>query len=162
MNRAVPQAGPAATAPPAAPPQPGALLAVRELSVTYRVTYRGGHALLRAVNGVSFELARGETLGLVGESGSGKSTIARALLRGAPMPGLPRIFHASFLATGGSKKVRSNSIRLVRGRDPMNQVFCEQTKQLSSRFDLLIVTLRWPPAARHPPGIAPIRLHRPT
>jgi len=66
------------------------------------------------------------------------SLLVVALLRGAPMPGLPRIFHASFLATGGSKKVRSNSIRLVRGRDPMNQVFCEQTKQLSSRFDLLV------------------------
>jgi oligopeptide transport system ATP-binding protein len=74
----------AAAATPAAPPEPGVLLAVQGLSVTYRVAYRGGHALLRAVNGVSFELARGETLGLVGESGSGKSTIARALLRLVP------------------------------------------------------------------------------
>ncbi|HSH75381.1 MAG TPA: ATP-binding cassette domain-containing protein, partial [Longimicrobiales bacterium] len=36
---------------------------------------------LRAVDGVSFDLWRGETLGLVGESGCGKSTTGRALLR---------------------------------------------------------------------------------
>ncbi len=36
---------------------------------------------VKAVNGVSFELRRGETLGLVGESGCGKSTVARTILR---------------------------------------------------------------------------------
>ena len=36
---------------------------------------------VKAVNGVSFEIRRGETLGLVGESGCGKSTVARTLLR---------------------------------------------------------------------------------
>jgi peptide/nickel transport system ATP-binding protein len=52
-------------------PQP--LLTVTDLDVRYGAT--------RAVRGVSFELARGETLGLVGESGCGKSSIARALVK---------------------------------------------------------------------------------
>jgi peptide/nickel transport system ATP-binding protein len=50
---------------------------VRDLTVTYA----GG---VTAVRGVSFDLVRGETLGLAGESGCGKSTIAGALLRLLP------------------------------------------------------------------------------
>ncbi len=59
----------------AARPQP--LLSVEDLVVEYRVS----GATVHAVSGVSFEIARGETLGLVGESGCGKSTMGRALLR---------------------------------------------------------------------------------
>jgi peptide/nickel transport system ATP-binding protein len=58
------------------------LLSVEDLHVTFR---RRRRALpVRAVNGVSFVLERGETVGVVGESGSGKSTIARAIMRLVP------------------------------------------------------------------------------
>src|SRR5580658_4775955 len=53
------------------------LLEVNDLNVSYR----GADAKLRqAVAGVSFEIARGEVLGLMGESGSGKTSIALTLL----------------------------------------------------------------------------------
>src|SRR5215467_4575075 len=54
-----------------------ALLRVEDLVVEYTVDRQTVHA----VSGVSFEVARGETLGLVGESGCGKSSLARALVR---------------------------------------------------------------------------------
>ena len=42
---------------------------------------------MRAVDGASFTLHRGETVGLVGESGCGKSVLARSILRIVPSPG---------------------------------------------------------------------------
>ena len=45
-----------------------------------RVLSRKPRSILRAVDGVSFSIRKGETLALVGESGCGKSTIARMLV----------------------------------------------------------------------------------
>jgi peptide/nickel transport system ATP-binding protein len=53
------------------------VLSIRDLRVTYRT--RGGD--VPAVRGVSFDIDRGQVLGLAGESGCGKSTIAGAILR---------------------------------------------------------------------------------
>ena len=58
----------------------GPLLAVRDLVKHFGV--RGArHLRVHAVNGVNFEVGRGEALGLVGESGSGKTTVGRLVLR---------------------------------------------------------------------------------
>jgi peptide/nickel transport system ATP-binding protein len=54
------------------------VLEVRNLTVDFA---RPGGGVVRAVDGVSFDLAHGETLALVGPSGCGKSTVARAMLR---------------------------------------------------------------------------------
>jgi oligopeptide/dipeptide ABC transporter ATP-binding protein len=58
------------------------LLRVTDLRTTY--TAFGGSRVVRAVDGVSFDIARGECLGLVGESGSGKTTTCLSLLRLLP------------------------------------------------------------------------------
>jgi oligopeptide/dipeptide ABC transporter ATP-binding protein len=61
---------------------PEPLLAVNELSRRFKVKrHDGSRAELRAVDGVSFTIGRGEVLGLVGESGSGKTSVGRLILR---------------------------------------------------------------------------------
>ena len=57
-------------------------LSVRDLVVEYTA----GGSVVHAVNGVSFDMKKGETLALVGETGAGKTTIARSILRILPNP----------------------------------------------------------------------------
>ncbi len=74
---------PSAGARPTLETAPSPILRVRDLSIEFDV---GGTAL-RAVDGVSFDLQRGETLGLVGESGCGKTTTVLGIMRLLPPGG---------------------------------------------------------------------------
>ena len=73
-------------------------------SLITRVVERKPRTLLKAVDGVSFEIRRGETLALVGESGCGKSTTARMLV-GLDKP------------TSGTVEVDGKDLYASRGKD---------------------------------------------
>ena len=80
-----------------------------------RVLERKPRQLLHAVDGVSFEIARGQTLALVGESGCGKSTVARLLV------GLYEPSRGSFTFDGADAHAcyRSRQGRMLRRRIQM-------------------------------------------
>jgi oligopeptide/dipeptide ABC transporter ATP-binding protein len=102
------------------------LLQVQDLKIYYS-GFRGTR-VVKAVDGVSFSLDAGETLGLVGESGSGKTTTCHAIVRVLP-PGA-RIVGGSVLLEGEELLEKSpRQIRAVRGRriatiiqDPMSSL----------------------------------------
>jgi ABC-type microcin C transport system duplicated ATPase subunit YejF len=78
---------------PPVPPGAPVVLDARDMRVIFAL--KGGlfgrdRHLIRAVDGVSFFVRAGETVGVVGESGSGKSTLGRAVLRLQPASGLVR------------------------------------------------------------------------
>ena len=85
------------------------LLQVTDLKVEY-TTSRG---TLRAVDGVSFSLERGKTLGIVGESGCGKSTLMKSLMRLLPPQG--RIVGGQVLLEGTDlTKLSEHELRAIR------------------------------------------------
>lgn len=89
------------------------LLEVDQLHVTFK-TYGGE---VQAVRGVSFTLARGETLAIVGESGCGKSVTARSIMRIIPEPP-GRIKRGSILYKGTDlAKLSDRQMRKIRGRE---------------------------------------------
>jgi peptide/nickel transport system ATP-binding protein len=80
------------------------LLSVKDLEVTFVTPDRTIHA----VNGVSFDVKRGETLGILGESGSGKSVTLRSILKLHP---------AHRTKWSGSIKLEGDEILTMTGRD---------------------------------------------
>ncbi|HEX4892201.1 MAG TPA: ATP-binding cassette domain-containing protein, partial [Hyphomicrobiaceae bacterium] len=71
-------------APAASEPKAAVPLAVRDLVKHFPIRtglLQRQTGVVRAVDGVSFEIPRGETLGLVGESGCGKSTVAKTIMK---------------------------------------------------------------------------------
>jgi peptide/nickel transport system ATP-binding protein len=77
------------------PSQP--LLSVQDLRVHFPTSSRRGAPVVKAVDGISFEVRRNTIVGLVGESGSGKTTTGRALLRLLPATGGRIVFDGADL-----------------------------------------------------------------
>jgi oligopeptide/dipeptide ABC transporter ATP-binding protein len=85
------------------------ILAVRDLVKNFPIRsglFRRTVGQVQAVSGLSFDVGRGETLGLVGESGCGKSTTARMLLRLLPATAGSIKFEGEELVGAGSRRVR--------------------------------------------------------
>ncbi len=99
-----------------AQPLDGPLLDV----VDIRTHFQTGRGLVRAVDGVSFSLERGKTLGIVGESGSGKSVLSRSVMGLLPKKNL----------------VREGSIHFE-GRDISNLPNDEQRKLWGSQMSMV-------------------------
>jgi peptide/nickel transport system ATP-binding protein len=90
------------------------------------VEYKSDKEIVHAVNGVSFNLEKGKTLGLVGETGAGKTTIAKSILRILPDIGT-KIADGTIRLDGDSilnlsenemRKIRGNKISMI-FQDPM-------------------------------------------
>jgi oligopeptide/dipeptide ABC transporter ATP-binding protein len=132
------------TEPPAVAPDADApvVLRVRDLTKTYKLTkgvvLRRQVGEVRAVDGVSFELQQGRTLGIVGESGSGKSTTLHQILDlSAPQSGSIEVLGAD-VAT-----LDRRSRRAVRGE--LQVVFQDPVASLDPRlpvFDVLAEPLQ--------------------
>jgi ABC-type glutathione transport system ATPase component len=91
----------------AVPTDPGPLLDVEDLVVTYRPRRFG--TTFRALSGVSLHVEPGRTLGLVGESGSGKTTIGRAVLGLAPVTGGRIVFDGRDITAASRRERRALS-----------------------------------------------------
>lgn len=76
------------------------ILRVEDLTVAYRLP--GGRRQL-AIDGVTFDIAAGEAVGLLGESGCGKTTLGLALLGLLPTAG--SVIHGSVIFRGDRKSV---------------------------------------------------------
>src|SRR5215813_5235285 len=113
----------------------GTILSVNNLK-TYFQTEDG---LVKAVDGITFELKKGETLGIVGESGSGKSVTNLSVMRLIPEPpgkiaGGEIVFDGIDvlgLSTENVRKIRGRRIAMI-FQDPMTSLnpFLKISKQL--------------------------------
>jgi peptide/nickel transport system ATP-binding protein/oligopeptide transport system ATP-binding protein len=107
----------------------GALLRIVEL----RTYFHLDEGIARAVDGVSFEIPRGKTLGLVGESGCGKSVTALSIMRLVPSP--PGRIQGGSVYFGETDlvKLSERQMRKVRGND-ISMVFQEPMTSLNPVF----------------------------
>ncbi len=100
-----------------------AVLRVTDLVVEFPIG-RGGR--VSAVAGISFDVLRGETLGIVGESGCGKSTTGRAVLQITPPTSGSVVFEGADLAAMSPKQVRE-------ARTKIQMIFQDPISSLNPR-----------------------------
>jgi oligopeptide transport system ATP-binding protein len=107
------------------PDRTGPLLSVRNL----RTWFDEDRRIVKAVNGVSFDVRRGETLGIVGESGSGKSVTSLSIMRLIPTPPGRIVSGEIMLEDRDLLTLRDDEMRAVRGKriamvfqDPMSSL----------------------------------------
>jgi oligopeptide/dipeptide ABC transporter ATP-binding protein len=104
------------------------IVEVRELHKTFAVKHAGGVSMLHALNSVSFDIRRGETLGLVGESGSGKTTAGRVLV------GLIPVTSGSVTLFGHCISGADARARLASVRSRLQLVFQDPYASLNPRM----------------------------
>jgi oligopeptide transport system ATP-binding protein len=113
----------------------GKLLSVKDL----RVYFRSEEGTVKAVDGISFEVRQGETLGIVGESGSGKTVANLSLMRLVPEPPGEIVSGSVTLRGRDVLKLSASDLRRLRGKqvamifqDPMTALnpFMRVSKQL--------------------------------
>ncbi|MFC3873477.1 murein tripeptide/oligopeptide ABC transporter ATP binding protein OppF [Neisseria musculi] len=110
------------------------LLSVSDLQVFFNVrnsktAFWQKPATLKAVNGISFDLAEGETLGIVGESGCGKSTLARAIIGLTPANGGSVLWRGSSLSGLSAQELR-------RKRREIQMIFQDPPASLNPRMTI--------------------------
>jgi peptide/nickel transport system ATP-binding protein len=119
------------TANPEVPAPGGPLLSVKDLQVYFPIltgVMRRRTGWVRAVDGVTFDIARGETLGLVGESGSGKTTIGRTIVRiTQPLAGSISLDGTDLLALKGDDLRRRRRKFQMVFQDPYSSLDPRQT-----------------------------------
>jgi oligopeptide transport system ATP-binding protein len=102
------------------------ILSVQDLCVYFELSgdgWFGAKKTLHAVEGVSFDLAKGETLGIVGESGCGKSTLARAVLGLVPITSGAVNFAGEDLAKLSPEQLREQRQHLqIIFQDPLSSL----------------------------------------
>ncbi len=108
-----------------------ALIQVKDLK-THFITYEG---LLPAVDGVSFDIDRGETLGVVGESGCGKSVTSLSIMRLIPTP--PGRYAGGEILFEGRDilKMSYSQVRDIRGRE-IAMIFQEPMTSLNPVYTI--------------------------
>ncbi|MBC2801711.1 ABC transporter ATP-binding protein [Rhizobium ruizarguesonis] len=102
------------------------LLSVRDLSVAF---HQGGETS-RAVDHISFDIAKGEVVALVGESGSGKSVSANSILRLLPYPSASHPSGEILFKGKDLLKASERELREVRGND-ITMIFQEPMTSLN-------------------------------